>query len=293
MADLTTELADDFHAACTAGAEEAAGALSRSLDNEFSIEVGEAEVLDAGEAAPLDGPGLLVLLTFGEQAVAAVLPESAGLLPDWYADPDPTGESKLSTLAQELSMLLVPETLMADAFEARRVENLLEALQSGGLAQPAAAIDLRLTAGDESGALQMVWPLAQPGAVFTDEEDSQEADPIEPAEPANPTTPAFQPPASVGFQQLPSYSKSLLKVSVPVKVLLAHKKERIESVTKLSPGSIVKFEKSCEEPLLLYVGDQAVAEGEAVKVGERFGFRLSGMVMPEEHFMKVINRSAG
>ncbi|MEM9352229.1 MAG: FliM/FliN family flagellar motor C-terminal domain-containing protein [Planctomycetota bacterium] len=290
MAELTTELADEILDACKAGAEEAAGALSRSLDSQFSLEVGEAEVLDAGEAEALDGPGLFVLLTFGEHAVAAVLPESTGLLPEWYAEPDPTGESKLSTLAQELSMLLVPESLLADAFEARRAENLLEALRAGGLEEPAAAIGLRLAAGDQNGTLQMVWPLSQPEAVFNDKEQ-EEVDGL--AEPVAAPKPAPKPAGSIGFGNLPSYSKSLLKVSVPVKVLLAQKKERIEKVTKLSPGSIVKFEKSCEEPLLLYVGDQAVAEGEAVKVGERFGFRLSGMVMPEEHFMKVVKKSAG
>jgi hypothetical protein len=38
----------------------------------------------------------------------------------------------------------------------------------------------------------------------------------------------------------------------------------------------------------MFVGDQEIALGEAVKVGERFGFRVSSMQMPKEHFEKVM-----
>jgi flagellar motor switch/type III secretory pathway protein FliN len=87
--------------------------------------------------------------------------------------------------------------------------------------------------------------------------------------------------------ELPSYSRSLLKINVPVRVVLAMKKESVHDVVELAPGTIVKFSKSCEEPLTLYVGDQLVAEGEAVKVGDKFGFRVTGMTLPDEHFLKV------
>ena len=82
-------------------------------------------------------------------------------------------------------------------------------------------------------------------------------------------------------------------MKVPVHVVLATKKETIGQVVELAPGSIIKFEKSCEEMLQLYVGNQEVAEGEAIKIGDKFGFRVSSIQMPEEHFMKVPPRSAG
>lgn len=93
--------------------------------------------------------------------------------------------------------------------------------------------------------------------------------------------------------ELPSYSRSLLKINVPVRVVLAMKKESVHDVVELAPGTIVKFSKSCEEPLTLYVGDQLVAEGEAVKVGDKFGFRVTGMTLPEEHFLRVRGNQAG
>jgi flagellar motor switch protein FliN len=88
------------------------------------------------------------------------------------------------------------------------------------------------------------------------------------------------------FSELPSYSRSLLKITVPVSVVLANKRESVHDVVELAPGTIIKFAKSCDEPLHLFVGDQRVAEGEAVKVGDKFGFRVTEMTMPEEHFLK-------
>jgi len=89
------------------------------------------------------------------------------------------------------------------------------------------------------------------------------------------------------FSQLPGYSRSLLRIPVPVSVRLASKKEAIKNIIELAPGAIIKFDKACDQPLRLYVGDQEVAEGEAVKVGDCFGFRLSQMLMPKEHFRTV------
>jgi flagellar motor switch protein FliM len=60
---------------------------------------------------------------------------------------------------------------------------------------------------------------------------------------------------------------------------------------ELGPGSIIQFEKSCEEMLELDVGGQAVATGEAVKVGDKFGLRIHSIVLPEERFAPL--RAAG
>jgi flagellar motor switch protein FliN/FliY len=84
---------------------------------------------------------------------------------------------------------------------------------------------------------------------------------------------------------LPGYSRSLLKISVPISVELASKKETLQEVISLAPGSIIKFDKGCEQLLRLLVGENAVAVGEAVKVGEKFGFRVTSMLLPPEHFV--------
>ena len=93
------------------------------------------------------------------------------------------------------------------------------------------------------------------------------------------------------FECLPAYSRSLLKVKLPVTVTLATSKTSIGRLLELVPGSILQFKKMCDEALSLEVGGYRVAEGEAVKVGDRFGLRITSMVLPEERFSPVDGKS--
>ena len=56
---------------------------------------------------------------------------------------------------------------------------------------------------------------------------------------------------------------------------------------ELGPGSIIQFTKSCEDLLELNVENQVIAQGEAVKVGDKFGLRITSMVLPEERFLTI------
>jgi flagellar motor switch protein FliN len=80
------------------------------------------------------------------------------------------------------------------------------------------------------------------------------------------------------LEQLPDYSRSLLQILVPVRVTLASQRKSIQEIIELGPGSIVKFDKTCDEPLELCIGDRPVAQGEVVKVGDKFGLKISGLV---------------
>ncbi len=95
---------------------------------------------------------------------------------------------------------------------------------------------------------------------------------------------------TLAFDCLPAYSRSLLKISVPVTVTLASDKRPISNIMELVPGSILQFEKMCDEMLSLEVGGHRVAQGETVKVGDKFGLRLTSMVLPEERFASVIGK---
>ncbi len=83
---------------------------------------------------------------------------------------------------------------------------------------------------------------------------------------------------------LPPYTRSLLRIKVPVVVALAQKRQTLNRVIELSPGSIIQFDKSCEEMLELEVGNHALAAGEAVKVGDKFGLRITSILLPGERF---------
>ena len=43
----------------------------------------------------------------------------------------------------------------------------------------------------------------------------------------------------------------------------------MNEITKLGPGSIIKFHKSCDELVELIAGNCSIADGEVVKVGDK------------------------
>jgi flagellar motor switch protein FliN/FliY len=77
---------------------------------------------------------------------------------------------------------------------------------------------------------------------------------------------------------LPTHARRLLRVSVPIRVTLASQRKSVQEIIELGPGSIVKFDKTYDQPLELSVGDRPLAHGEVVKVGDKFGLRIRGLI---------------
>jgi flagellar motor switch/type III secretory pathway protein FliN len=290
VAQLTPELAEQVVAACTQNAEEAAGALGRSLDGEFVVRAGESKPYSPAPA----GPGLVFAFRFGDEGMLALLPAASGLVPDWVRKPDPTGASKLSTLGQELSMLLVPDSLMADSFEGRWVEDLAAAVER---AQPADATTaaVELASGEKLGELSLIWPvadadaaLAEPTAADAPELAATEPPAAEEPKPSVSKVLRWQPPQPRDLRDLPPNVVSALRVTVSLSVNLAGKKSALRDIVELGPGSIITFDKPCDAPLEVTVGGHPVALGEAVKVGDRFGIRVLQMILPEERFRPML-----
>ncbi len=64
------------------------------------------------------------------------------------------------------------------------------------------------------------------------------------------------------------------KIPVPVVVVLATNKMRVENVKELAPGSIIEFRKFAGEFLDVCAGNTKFAEGEVVIVNQHFGIQL-------------------
>ena len=67
----------------------------------------------------------------------------------------------------------------------------------------------------------------------------------------------------------------ILKIRVPVIVQLASRRMSVSATRKLSLGMIIEFLKDINEPLELLINNHPIGKGEAVKVGEHFGLRVS------------------
>jgi flagellar motor switch protein FliN len=84
-----------------------------------------------------------------------------------------------------------------------------------------------------------------------------------------------------------TYCRSILHVEVPVVVTLASKRMKIDQVLRLVPGAMIQFDKPCDSPMTLEVSGQPIAEGEVVKVGDKFGIRINEISRPAERLLNV------
>jgi flagellar motor switch protein FliN/FliY len=96
-------------------------------------------------------------------------------------------------------------------------------------------------------------------------------------------TPLSAPPADLTPQRGGGDSLSfVMDVPVEVTIELGRKTAKIGEVLRLGPGSILELSKANGEPLDVYVNNRLIARGEAVVVGERYGIRLTEVLVGDE-----------
>ena len=86
--------------------------------------------------------------------------------------------------------------------------------------------------------------------------------------------PGGQPgPAAPG----PAMRDSLLKLEVTATVVVAEKTLRLSEVMALKTGDVMEFGRPADDPLELRVSGRPVAAGTAVRIGERFGLKVTSV----------------
>ena len=314
MPELNFSSVDNFIESVKNGAEESASAFARTFGAAVTLESKEGGRCNIEKlSAKIAEKGLALLLQVGAQGIAVLIPSSSGLIPGWCEAPDATGKSKLATFAQEWSMNLVPEDFFPDDSQAAVVQNLSQGLRRAEPDSQAGYLELVLGKEDGTSApAYIVWALTVPEKLLEDSVPNFDEIPQAPLVSEIPPdfagqvppfgntgfgTPSFissELPQHHRFEDLPGYARSALKVKIPVATILARAKKPIKTVLELGVGSIIQFEKSCDEMLEVEVGQTIViASAEAVKVGDKFGFRISTLVLPEERFRRVEVRREG
>lgn len=318
MAAFGTEIKDDVVAACKKNLGEIAATFARAFGGKFEIPEDSVALVDSTTLpSDFEAPGL-ACAGQNDSGILIFVPESAGLLPDWYAKPDASGSNKLVTLALELGFVVLPEEYAPFDAKGARVENFRFGLDQAGVpdAPNRALVTFTVKSGDRAAPLWLLWPAPQSYQVFVappapaeppaaekpanagDAAKTADAAPPSEESPAPPTQAqaATAPPAAKrlnyrslddGLKLLPNFSRSLLRIKVPVIVTLATTKQPVRKILEIVPGSIIQFNKSCEEMLTVEVGNQEIAVGEAVKIGDKFGLRVTAMSLPDERFLAV------
>ena len=91
-------------------------------------------------------------------------------------------------------------------------------------------------------------------------------------------------PAGASLQPIGGLDSLGFVMDVPVQVTveIGRKSMKIGEILRLGPGSVLELEKANGEPLDIYVNDRLIARGEAVVVGERYGVRLTEVLVGDE-----------
>ncbi len=301
------------------GVEEIAGAFLRGVDVEVRIKEADLKVLENGELPGITGAGLEVFLGTGDGEQGAVLlaPLPKEVQSSWLESPDATGESRLATLAQELSVLLLPADCAGEMAETRFHADLAAASSRFSVGETTQILEIpcEVISGEKSIAVccYLIGPVtskaveAEGRSAENAASDAVTGKPRAETPSAAPTgDPAPQAPERIerrpatqvhgpnrgrveprSVRDLPLITRSLLRIRVPVQVTLAETRRPLSEVLQFAPGVIIQFNKSCEEPLELQINGRTVAVGEAVKVGDKFGLRITKMTPPPERYVRL------
>ena len=276
MAALTDELIDQIFEGCRSNIADLTQSLGTNLSGDFQLQPGE-EVKGSAEilVKVSEQPGIVVTLKYDGFGILCLIPEDL-LIPDWYRSPNDSQASQLQTLPMEWSVGMVPMELEAVEEKSLTCENLRAHLEACQPTETARMLELTasVVGSETSSTIQLVMPVANP---ITD----QAADEAGNADEATTSKTSSPVPAATTSELEPvdpALAKRFARISkVPVSLIvrIAERKLELEQLRGIAPGAILMFDKPYDSLLDVYANNRLYCRGEAVKVGETFGVKIS------------------
>jgi flagellar motor switch protein FliM len=85
----------------------------------------------------------------------------------------------------------------------------------------------------------------------------------------------------------PGLVENLLRLPLELSVVLAEKPLRVRELLSLRPGDILEFSRRADDPLELRAARRPLAHGQAVRIGEKFGFRVTSVRDPRDRVLAL------
>jgi flagellar motor switch protein FliN/FliY len=284
MAELTDELIDQVFEGCRSNIADLTQSLGTNLSGEFELTPGE-EVKGAEEiiGKVSEQPGIVVTLTYDGFGILCLIPEDLPI-PDWYRSPNDSQASQLQTLPMEWSVGMVPMELEPLEEKSITCENLRAHLEASQPTETARMLEVAVTVpgGDTSATIHLVMPVANPITEQAVDEAAGAAAAATEAEAAAPVAAPVVAPVAAPEPEPepldPALAKRLQRVNkVPVSLIvrIAERQLELEQLRGLAPGALLMFDKPYDSLLDVYVDNRLYCRGEAVKIGETFGVKIS------------------
>lgn len=156
-------------------------------------------------------------------------------------------------------------------------------------AEEDAASDDDLDDPEPLSTLLLVWGVRQAAVTAIVPPPAAESEPEVSADSQSSQTDDAEIPGGDALAEARQRIRRVSTLPVNVIVQLAGKKIEMKQLVSLSPGTLITFNKSCEDLLDLYVNNRPYCRGEAVKIGEKFGLKINQVGIDEaEHNAAIL-----
>jgi len=114
--------------------------------------------------------------------------------------------------------------------------------------------------------------------------DNNEATPQAPEAPSPVPNPSHTMAGNHSSDGSPGMDSLDFVMDVPVEltVEIGRRTMKIAEVLRLATGSILELSKAAGDPLDIYVNNRPIARGEAVVIGDRYGVRITEVLVDEQ-----------
>lgn len=85
---------------------------------------------------------------------------------------------------------------------------------------------------------------------------------------------------------------TILKLKVPLLVMVGECSMTVDDVLSLGPGAILELERPADSDLNLMVNNKVIGLGQAVKVGENFGIKITRIESAQERISAMGDEDA-
>ena len=79
----------------------------------------------------------------------------------------------------------------------------------------------------------------------------------------------------------------LYDVPLQISVEVGRSRIVLKDLLELDIGQVIELDKTADEPLDLYVNSRLIARGKVVKVGEKFGIKLTEVISASDRIEKL------
>ena len=103
----------------------------------------------------------------------------------------------------------------------------------------------------------------------------------------NNVTPGATAPNAPEIGVGPANMSLIMDIPVTVSMELGRTRLSSKELLSMNPGTVIELQRLASEPMEILVNGTLVAHGEAVRVGERYGVRLTSVIAAGERLEKM------